>query len=114
MDTLANTIHDDNAWQSKETGQNFTSALAELKIWDTHHGYTQITGNVGKALQRSTITPIMVTKLKEHEGWEHAIFENIDWQSRATAIKGMKANHKKQSFKMSHGALPVMRQQKIF
>ena len=34
MDTLANTLHDNIAWQSKETAQHFTSALAELKIWD--------------------------------------------------------------------------------
>ena len=52
----------------------------------------------------------MVTKLKEREGWEYEVFENIDWQSQAT-IKGMKANDKKQIFKMSHGALPVTRQQ---
>ena len=56
----------------------------------------------------------MATNLKEREGWEHKIFENINWQSRATAIKGMKDNNKKQIFKMSHGALPVMRQQEIF
>ena len=43
----------------------------------------------------------------------HEIFENIDWQSRATEIKGMNDNDKKQIFKMSHGALPVMRQQEI-
>ena len=114
MDTLANTLHDDIAWQSKETAQHFTSALEELKIWDPHHGYTRITGNIGKALQRSTTTPIMVKKLKEREGWEHAIFENIDWQLQATVIKGMKANNKKQIFKMSQGALPVVRQQKTF
>jgi hypothetical protein len=54
----------------------------------------------------------MVTKLKEHEGWEHDIFENIDWQSRAMTIKGMKANDKKHIFKMIHGSIPVMRQQK--
>jgi hypothetical protein len=102
MDTLANTLHDNIEWQSKETAQNFTSALAELKIWDTHHGYTRITGNVGKYLQRLSTTQIMVTKLKEREGWEHDIFENIDRQSRATAIKGMKDNDKKHIFKMSH------------
>ena len=56
----------------------------------------------------------MVTKLKERAGWEHEIFENIDWQSRATAIKGMKENDKKHIFKMSHGDLPVMRQQERF
>ena len=31
MDTLANTLHDNIEWQSKETAQHFTSALAELK-----------------------------------------------------------------------------------
>jgi hypothetical protein len=51
MDTLANTLYDDIEWQSKEIDQYFTSALAELKKWDPHHGYTRITGNVGKALQ---------------------------------------------------------------
>ena len=56
----------------------------------------------------------MATKLKEREGWEHEIFENIDWQARATDIKGMNDNDKKQIFKMSHGALPVMRQQERF
>jgi hypothetical protein len=56
----------------------------------------------------------MATQIKELEGWEHEIFKNIDWQSWATEIKGMKANDKKQIFKMSHGALPVMRQQKRF
>ena len=56
----------------------------------------------------------MATKLMEREGWEHKIFENIDWQSRATAILGMKDNDKKQIFKMTHGALPVMRQQERF
>ena len=40
MGTIANTLHDNIAWQSKETAQYFTSALAELKIWDAHHGYT--------------------------------------------------------------------------
>ena len=114
MDTLANTLHDDIAWQSKETAQHFTIALDELKIWDPHHGYKRITGNVGKSLQRSATTSIMVTKLKEHEGWEHEIFKNIDWHSRATAIKGMKVNDKTHIFKMSHRALPVMRQQKRF
>ena len=88
--------------------------VAELKILDAHHGYTRITGNVGKVLQRSTTTKIMATKLKEREGWEHEIFENIDCQSRATAIKGMNDNNKKQIFKMSHGSLPVMRQQERF
>ena len=68
IDTLTNTLHDDIAWQSKEMAQHFTSALAELKMWDTHHGYTRITGNLGTALQRSTTTPIMVLKLKEREG----------------------------------------------
>ena len=111
MDTLANTLHDNIAWQSKETAHHFTSEPAELKIWGAHHGYTRITGNVGKSLQRSSTTHIMATKLKECEGWEHEIFENIDWQSRATTIRGMKDNNKKQIFKMSHGALPVMRQQ---
>ena len=114
MDTLANTLHDNIEWQSNEMAQHFTSALAELKIWDAHHGYTRITGNVGKALQRSSTTQIMATKLMEREGWEHEIFENIDWKSRAMAIKGMKDNDKKQIFKMSHGALPVMRQQERF
>ena len=114
MDTLVNTLHDNIAWQSKETAQHFTSALAELKIWDTHHGYTRITGNVGNSPQRSSTMQIMATKLKERKGWEHEIFENIDWQSRAKAIKGMKDNDKKQIFKMIHGALPVMRQQKRF
>ena len=80
MNTLANTLHDDIAWQSKEMAQHFTIALAELKMWDPHHGYTRITGNVGKSLQTSTTTPILVTKLKECEGWDHAIFGNIDWQ----------------------------------
>ena len=56
----------------------------------------------------------MVEKLKEHEGWEHAIFENIDWQSRATTIKGMNTNNKKHIFKMSHGSIPVMHQQERF
>jgi hypothetical protein len=114
MDTLTNTLHDNIAWQSKETAQHFTSALAELKIWDAQHGYTWITGNVGKALQRSSTTQIMATKLMERKGWEHEIFKIIDWQSWATAIKGMKDNDKKQIFKMSHGALPVMRQQERF
>ena len=114
MDTLANKLHDNITWKSKETAQHFTSALAELKIWDTHHGYTRITGNLGKALQRSSTTQIMGTKLKEREGWEHEIFENIDCQSRAAAIKGMNDNDKKQIFMMSHGALPVMRQQERF
>ena len=44
----------------------------------------------------------------------HGIFKNIDWQSWAVAIKGMKDNNKKQIFKMSHRALPVMRQQERF
>ena len=83
----------------QETAQHFTSALVELKIWDAHHGYTRITDNVGKALQRLSTTQIMATKLKEREGWEHEIFENIDWQSWATAIKGMNDNDKKQIFK---------------
>ena len=43
MDTLANTLHDNIAWQFKEMTQHFTSALAELKTWDPHHGYTRIT-----------------------------------------------------------------------
>ena len=66
------------------------------------------------AVQISHTIPIIVENLKEREGWEHAIFENIDWQSRATAIKGMNTNDKKQIFKMSHGALPVMYQQERF
>ena len=94
MDTLANTLHNDIAWKSKETAQHFTSALAELKMFDTHHGYKRITGNVGKALQRSSTTQIMATKLMKREGWEHEIFNNIDWQSRATATMGMKDNDK--------------------
>ena len=53
----------------------------------------------------------MVAKLKEREGWEHTIFENIDWRSRATAIRVMNVNDKKQIFKMIHGALPVIHQQ---
>ena len=40
METLANTLHDNIVWQSKETAHHFTSALTELNIWDTHHGYT--------------------------------------------------------------------------
>ena len=51
MDTLAITLYDNIAWQPKETAQHFTSALAELKIWDEHHGYTQITGNVQMLLE---------------------------------------------------------------
>ena len=98
MNTITNTLHDNIAWQSKEMAQHFTSALAELKIWDAHHGYTQITSNVGKALQRSSTTKTMATKVMKHEGWEHEIFENIDWQSRATGILGMKDNDKKQIF----------------
>ena len=69
MDTLANTLHDDIAWQSKDTVQYFNSLMAELKVWDSHNGNTRITGNIGKALQRATTTPIMVTKLKEREDW---------------------------------------------
>ena len=56
----------------------------------------------------------MVTKLKECEGWDHEIFGNIDLHSRATVIKGMKDNDKKQIFKMIHIALPVIRQQERF
>ena len=56
----------------------------------------------------------MVTKLKEREGWEHEIFENIDWQFQSTAIKWMKANDKKHILKMSHRDLPVIRHQKRF
>jgi hypothetical protein len=95
MDALANTLHNNIAWKSKDMAQHFTCALAELKMWDPHHGYKRITRNLGKALQRAITTPIMVTKLKECEGWEHDIFKNIDWQSRAMAIKRMKANDKK-------------------
>jgi hypothetical protein len=102
------------AWQSKDKAQHFTSATAELKIWDAHNGHTRITGNIGKALQRSSTTQLMANKLMKCEGWNSEIFENIDWQSRATAILGMKDNDKKQIFKMSHGALPVMRQQERF
>ena len=56
----------------------------------------------------------MVAKLKEREGWEHTIFENSDWQSRSMAINGMKANDKKNIFKMSYRVFPVMSQQKRF
>ena len=78
MDTLAKTLHDNIAWQSKETAQHFTSATAELKIWDAHTGHTRITGNIGKALQRSSTTQLMATKLMKCEGWESDIFANID------------------------------------
>ena len=36
----------------------------------------------------------MIVKLKEHDGWDHEKIENIDCQSRATVIKGMKSNDK--------------------
>ena len=43
IDTLTNTLHNDIAWQSKDTAHHFTSTLAELKIWDPYHGHTRIT-----------------------------------------------------------------------
>jgi hypothetical protein len=59
-----------------------------------------------------TKNPAVLAKLKECEGWEHALFMDIDWQSRATEITGMNVNDKNiYIFKMSHGNLPVMSQQ---
>ena len=95
METLTNTLHDNIAWQFKETEKYFTIALAEIKIWDKHHDHTRITGNVGKSLQRSATTLIIIVKLKERDRWDDEKCENIECQSRATVIKGINSNDKK-------------------
>ena len=58
-----------------------------------------IKGYAGKALHWSSTLSELAEKLQTSEGWEMKIFNNIDWQSWSTLIKGVTDNNKNKYLK---------------
>ena len=109
MDELADTVHFDPTWKTQPAAQTFESAIAEIII-----NKTRVTGDVGAALQRAYKADSMKTELIKTNGWERDLFDIIDWDNFGVVFRNMKEIDKIQLFKMSHGMLPVMRQQLRF
>ena len=56
----------------------------------------------------------MKAELIKTKGWDRDLFKIIDWDNFGIVFRNMKETDKIQLFKMSHGMLPVMRQQLCF
>ena len=109
MDSLAKSVHQNNMWKARPYAQSFGRAPVELLV-NQHI----VTVNAGSELQRAYHSPQMKYELCKKHGWDEGQFDIIDWEYFGSVNRNLEEPDRLQLFKMAHGALPVIRQQKHF